>query len=155
MPDLPPNIMNIIVAALVVLAVLIVVLLVWRALSPRMSGRRGQRLGISEYHELDKTRRLVLVRRDNVEHLLLIGGPQDVVVEAGIQVPGTPAAYVPQSPSASPQPVTRPAPRAPAPRAPGTAGSGPRSRGNTGPRSPPPRRDGDASPGSPRARSGG
>ncbi|MCB1434187.1 MAG: flagellar biosynthetic protein FliO [Alphaproteobacteria bacterium] len=113
MPDLPPNIMNIIVAALVVLAVLIVVLLVWRALSPRMSGRRGQRLGISEYHELDKTRRLVLVRRDNVEHLLLIGGPQDVVVEAGIQVPGTPAAYVPQSPSASPQPVTRPAPRAP------------------------------------------
>src|SRR5215469_15576257 len=32
----------------------------------------------------DGRRRLVLIRRDNVEHLLLIGGPTDVVVEANI-----------------------------------------------------------------------
>ena len=33
------------------------------------------------------SRRLVLVRRDNVEHLLLIGGPTDVVVEPNIDRP--------------------------------------------------------------------
>jgi flagellar protein FliO/FliZ len=33
---------------------------------------------------LDARHRLVLVRRDNVEHLLLIGGAQPVVVETGI-----------------------------------------------------------------------
>ena len=75
---------NVIIAALAVLALLILVLMVWRAFSQRVRGRRGQRLGISEYQELDQTRRLVLVRRDNVEHLLLIGGPADLVVESGI-----------------------------------------------------------------------
>ena len=77
-----------IVAALIGLVVLIVALVLWRTFSPSVRGRRGQRLGISEYHELDKMRRLVLVRRDNVEHLILIGGPQDVVIEAGIGIPG-------------------------------------------------------------------
>ena len=33
---------------------------------------------------VDGRRRLVLIRRDNVEHLLMIGGPTDVVVEANI-----------------------------------------------------------------------
>jgi hypothetical protein len=33
---------------------------------------------------VDGRRRLVLIRRDNVEHLLMIGGPSDVVVEANI-----------------------------------------------------------------------
>jgi hypothetical protein len=79
---------NYIVAMLAVLAALIVVILIWRTLNLRVRGRRGQRLGISEYHELDKTRRLVLVRRDNTEHLILIGGPQDVVIEQGIAIPG-------------------------------------------------------------------
>ena len=49
-------------------------------------GRKGQRLGISEYHEIDKTRRLVLVRRDETEHLVLIGGGQDLVIESGISL---------------------------------------------------------------------
>jgi len=79
--------------AAVFFAVLIVALIVWRTISPRVLGRRGQRIGISEYHELDKMRRLVLVRRDNVEHLILIGGPQDVVIETGIGIPGQSAAF--------------------------------------------------------------
>src|SRR5262249_49192395 len=33
---------------------------------------------------IDSRRRLVLIRRDNVEHLLIIGGPSDVVVEQNI-----------------------------------------------------------------------
>jgi hypothetical protein len=47
-------------------------------------GRRGSRLGVVEYATVDKRRRLVLVRRDGVEHLVMIGGPQDVVVESKI-----------------------------------------------------------------------
>jgi hypothetical protein len=35
---------------------------------------------------VDSHRRLVLVRRDDVEHLLLIGGPTDVVVERDIRM---------------------------------------------------------------------
>jgi flagellar protein FliO/FliZ len=33
---------------------------------------------------VDAKRRLVLVRRDDREHLLLLGATQDVVVESGI-----------------------------------------------------------------------
>lgn len=47
-------------------------------------GRRGTRLGIVEAAVVDKKRRLVLIRRDAVEHLVMIGGPQDVVVENNI-----------------------------------------------------------------------
>jgi Flagellar biosynthesis protein, FliO len=66
------------------LAAIILALLAMRVFNRRVRGRRGQRLGISEYHELDKSRRLVLVRRDDVEHLILIGGEQDIVIESGI-----------------------------------------------------------------------
>ena len=68
------------------LAILIVGILIYKALSGPVMGRKGQRLGISEYHEIDKTRRLVLVRRDETEHLILIGGAQDVVIESGISL---------------------------------------------------------------------
>jgi hypothetical protein len=105
---------QVLVAAGITLAVLIIAMMVWRAFSPRMTGRRGQRLGISEYHELDKTRRLVLVRRDNVEHLILIGGPQDLVVESGISVSSIAASYAPSPQLAEAGPVVgaaRPAPR--------------------------------------------
>src|SRR5438270_5742716 len=45
---------------------------------------RQQRLGIVDAFEIDRQRQLVIVRRDNVEHLLMIGGPNDVVVESTI-----------------------------------------------------------------------
>lgn len=98
-------------AAALLLLVLIVALLVWRTISPRVRGRRGQRIGISEYHELDKMRRLVLVRRDSVEHLIMIGGPQDLVIEAGIAIPGQASSYAPPSDDSVPPPPLRPAPR--------------------------------------------
>ena len=49
-------------------------------------GQRGRqpRLGIVDIYELDRQRQLILLRRDNVEHLLLVGGPNDVVVERNI-----------------------------------------------------------------------
>jgi flagellar protein FliO/FliZ len=49
-------------------------------------GARGRqpRLAVIDYASVDGRRRLILVRRDNVEHLLMIGGPTDVVVEPNI-----------------------------------------------------------------------
>ena len=76
--------MNWIYLGCVVLAVLIFAWLMIRALGGRVRAKRGSRLGISEYYEVDKSRFLVLVRRDNVEHLVLVGGAQDVVIESGI-----------------------------------------------------------------------
>lgn len=76
--------MNWIYLACIVLAVLIFGWLMIRAVGGRVRAKRGSRLGISEYYEVDKSRFLVLVRRDDVEHLVLVGGSQDVVIEAGI-----------------------------------------------------------------------
>lgn len=45
---------------------------------------RMPRLAVIDAAAVDGRRRLVLVRRDNVEHLLMIGGPTDVVVEPNI-----------------------------------------------------------------------
>src|SRR5437879_463071 len=42
------------------------------------------RLAVIDAAAVDGRRRLVLVRRDNVEHLLMIGGPSDIVVEPNI-----------------------------------------------------------------------
>jgi flagellar protein FliO/FliZ len=52
----------------------------------RMSGGRGRqlRLGIVDAFDLDRQRQLVIVRRDNVEHLVMIGGPNDVLLESQI-----------------------------------------------------------------------
>lgn len=106
--------MQVILAGAGILLVLLIIVGVWRAFSPRMTGRRGQRLGISEYYELDKTRRLVLVRRDNVEHLVLIGGGQDLVIEPSITPGAIAQAYGQTSSFAEPPAGTaRPAPRAP------------------------------------------
>jgi len=75
---------NIVTAALAVIGALLVVLIAFRAFGRNIRGRRGARLAISEYREIDKTRRLVLVRRDGIEHLLMIGGAHDLVIETGI-----------------------------------------------------------------------
>ena len=95
---------------------------------------RQPRLAVIDAASVDGRRRLVLIRRDNVEHLMMIGGPTDVVVEANIvraaapgrepQAPRPPAA-ADTLPRAVPlgednmwplQPEPAPAP-APAPRA--------------------------------------
>lgn len=51
-------------------------------------GERGRgrqpRLGIVDVYDLDRQRQLVLLRRDNVEHLVMLGGANDFVVESNI-----------------------------------------------------------------------
>jgi hypothetical protein len=50
------------------------------------SSARGRqpRLAVVDAAAVDGRRKLVIIRRDNVEHLLMIGGPTDVVVEQNI-----------------------------------------------------------------------
>src|SRR5262244_1679388 len=50
------------------------------------SAARGRqpRLAVIDAATVDGRRRLVLIRRDNIEHLLIIGGPTDVVIEQNI-----------------------------------------------------------------------
>ena len=43
-----------------------------------------RRLAVVEQASVDNRRRLLLVRRDGVEHLIMTGGPVDVVIETGI-----------------------------------------------------------------------
>lgn len=77
----------------VIFAVLTVIVLAVRRfgggglVDAKRSGQRGRqpRLGIVDVYELDRQRQLILLRRDNVEHLLLVGGPNDVVIERNIQ----------------------------------------------------------------------
>src|SRR5947199_1314731 len=45
---------------------------------------RMPRLAVIDAAAVDGRRRLVLVRRDNIEHLLMIGGPTDIVIEPNI-----------------------------------------------------------------------
>jgi flagellar protein FliO/FliZ len=63
---------------------------------------RQPRLGIVDIYDLDRQRQLILLRRDNVEHLLLIGGLNDVVIEtnivrvAGARLPAQPSEAGPE-----------------------------------------------------------
>lgn len=91
------------------LVVGVVLMFIWRAINrPQVGGAKGgrqSRLGVVDSYGVG-TRQLVLVRRDNVEHLIMIGGPNDVVVESSI-LRARPAGQAarPASPGATPPPV--------------------------------------------------
>lgn len=57
-----------------------------RPSSPFLRGgkNRQPRLAVLDAAAVDTRRRLVLVRRDDVEHLIMIGGPTDIVIESRI-----------------------------------------------------------------------
>ena len=70
---------------------------------------RQPRLAVTDAVPVDSQRRLVLVRRDDVEHLILIGGPTDIVVEAGIGQPQPVTTQQPRPAAQPTQPAQRPA----------------------------------------------
>ena len=77
------------------------------------AGGRGRqpRLAVIDAAMVDGRRRLVLIRRDNVEHLLIIGGPTDVVVEQNIvRAGGPPSEAVPVRPPTAADALPRPVP---------------------------------------------
>jgi flagellar protein FliO/FliZ len=97
-------------AFVVVLALIgVVAWLIRRFASNRLgtNTNRGRmpRLAVIDAAAVDGRRRLVLVRRDNIEHLLMIGGPTDIVVEPNIvrampgrdQLPPRPAVASPEA----------------------------------------------------------
>ena len=51
---------------------------------PRNGRARLPRLGTVDAFDLDRQRQLVIIRRDNVEHLVMIGGPNDLLIESQI-----------------------------------------------------------------------
>lgn len=72
--------------ALLVLAIALWILRRRSGSAPFIRGGRNRqpRLQVLDATAVDARRRLVLVRRDNVEHLVMIGGPTDIVIESGI-----------------------------------------------------------------------
>src|SRR5579863_3894684 len=105
------------IAALIVLAILYRLAFARRLRVP--GGRTRQpRLGLVDAFSLDGQRQLVLVRRDNVEHLVMIGGPTDVVVESQIirvqpqaqpqAPPREKEAAAPSAPPPAPKPAAAP-----------------------------------------------
>ena len=71
------------IALFIVLVLIVAVAWLVRRFSSGNAGaaaNRGRlpRLAVVDATTVDGRRRLVLVRRDNVEHLIMIGGPSDV-----------------------------------------------------------------------------
>jgi len=54
------------------------------------AGNGKRRLEIVEIAPIDSKRKLMLVRRDRTEHLLLLGITGDLVIETGIAAPPAP-----------------------------------------------------------------
>ena len=97
------------VAAIAVVAVLLVVLAILHFGFHVFRRRKGKgraksgimsdsRVEVLETTVIDADRRLVLIRCDRIEHLIMIGGPADLVVENDVRKvrgPGRPPAKVP------------------------------------------------------------
>ena len=109
---------NSVLTAIFALAAVIVAILLVLWLLKLLQGATGnigrgrnRRLAVVDSLALDPKRQLLIIRRDNVEHLILTGGAHDVVIETGIMVEAVQAA----------QPTRRPVPmvaaRKPAPPA--------------------------------------
>lgn len=81
--------------------------------SGNLARGRNRRLSVVDSLALDPKRQLLIIRRDNVEHLILTGGPQDLVIEAGIATDDAVA-----QPNRRPVPMAprRPMPLRPAPQ---------------------------------------
>ncbi len=102
-----------VVLAMLIIAVLIAVCIPllkrFARTSYKGSRSRQPRLAIMDTTDIDARRRLLLVRRDNVEHLIMIGGANDLVVEQGI-MRGVPVSTPTRGPAfaGGMQPVTAP-----------------------------------------------
>ena len=110
----------IIAVGAVALGLLCLVAVLWimrnRPSSPFIRGgkNRQPRLAVLDAAAVDTRRRLVLVRRDDVEHLIMIGGPTDIVIESRIgSAPATdrPPAAAAETVAVRPSPERRPAPQ--------------------------------------------
>lgn len=115
------------------LVLLVVVLLFVRLIRGMTFGtfvsggrNRKTRLAVMDATAVDSHRRLVLIRRDDVEHLILIGGPTDVVVEQNIRIgqprrPALTGEHQQEAAARQQRPAEQPRPQQPRPAAPAPA----------------------------------
>jgi hypothetical protein len=123
-PDLAPRLVLAIGGVGIALVVLVLVLIFLKRRNSPLFIKGGKareaRLVVLDAAAIDPKRRLVLIRRDEVEHLIMIGGPTDIVIETGI-TDRTRAATPPERSAAQadiaapraaavPQPESRPTP---------------------------------------------
>lgn len=99
--------------ALVALGVIMLIVKIVRKVSSgsyASAGNYRARLAVMDAAEVDAQRRLVLVRRDEVEHLVMIGGPTDIVIEQNITGPGRSVPHHPapsyETPRRRPEPAS-------------------------------------------------
>lgn len=83
------QIIRLIAALALVLALMLGLNLFIRRIQGKTMNRLGQkrRLSVVEITPLDGRRRLVLLRRDDREHLVILGATGETVVETGITAP--------------------------------------------------------------------
>jgi flagellar protein FliO/FliZ len=111
---------TLITAALALGIVLVLIVLgLWllKLLTKATSGAgraRNRRLAVVDSLMIDQKRQLLIVRRDDVEHLILTGSTQDIVLETGIPAEAPPARLGVRRPAANPNAAERD-PRRPAP----------------------------------------
>lgn len=95
-PDLAPRLVLAIGGVGIAFVVLILVLIVLKRRNSPLFIKGGKarepRLLVLDAAAVDPKRRLVLIKRDDVEHLIMIGGPTDIVIESGITDRSRPAA---------------------------------------------------------------
>ena len=91
----------------------------------RLGRGSDKRLQVIDSANVDGKRKVMIIRRDNVEHVIMTGGPQDLVIESGIAVPEPqpmrrpvrPAAAAPAAKPAEPEDIAAPImPDRPVPR---------------------------------------
>ncbi|MEQ8479210.1 MAG: flagellar biosynthetic protein FliO [Hoeflea sp.] len=107
--------MAIVIVAIALLALVAVFWLIRaRSSSTFIRGGRARqpRLAVLDAAAVDTRRRIVLIRRDDVEHLVMIGGPTDVVIESRIAQSSEPGFTVPRPArtAVAGQPPSRPQP---------------------------------------------
>ena len=81
-------------AFIFVIALIVLGAWLWRTMLDRgisvpgtalFKAAKDKRIGAIETASIDSRRKLVLIRRDGVEHLIMTGGPVDVLIETGIE----------------------------------------------------------------------
>jgi flagellar protein FliO/FliZ len=74
-------------ALALILVLGLIALLAWllRRFGMGVKMTRGRRLGVVEVQMLGPRHRLILIRRDQVEHLVIVGPASETIVERGIK----------------------------------------------------------------------
>ena len=103
-----------IVIVLIVLAVWLIKLI--GDASASVGRGRNRRLMVIDSIAIDNKRQAVIIRRDETEHLIVIGGPNDLVVESGFDAPPAQQTQRPRRKAAEPTPAPIPEPVAPSRR---------------------------------------